>query len=160
MRFTTSQDLRESRLLRHLLLFFFVQGVFFQALSIFFENTRWGWVPQEIKNKILGNEEFFLRPMSVEDLVTALHTEIFLYLFLQTMLLLVFLRTRASDAQKSLACVWVLFSLFLNELSPLLIRYVSENFVFAKIISFWALNLGLIVLTTANIAFLLRKKNA
>ena len=77
MKFVVSRDLRDSSLIRLLLIFFFIFLLMFFALQFVKEQGQWGLTPGAIHDRVLGNASLFLPPLSLEEIVEAVHIDLF-----------------------------------------------------------------------------------
>ncbi len=130
--------------------------LFFYLFMFYLEKINIGLVPQNIKNKVLGNEELFIQAMSFQDLVLQSHIKLFLYLFSSLILLVIFIRTKASDKQKVEASCFIFLILFLDVIASFLIL-AHPAFAVFKTLSFIILQAVSVALCIYNIKFLLKK---
>lgn len=155
MKFIVSRDLRENRFLSNVLVFFLFQILLFIAFNVLYESHKWGLYPSEIITNILGNEELFVSPLSLVDILVNIHIELFMYLFMQTMLIVIFFRTSYSERAKSVFTFICLISVVVNSFAPVLIHFFAVGFVWVKVIAFWGVTLSGAILALINMKYLI-----
>ena len=107
-------------------------------------------------NKILGNEELFLQAMTFQDIVLQSHIKLFLYLFTSLVVLVVFVRTSASDRQKVEGATFLFIMIFIDVIASFLVL-LHPAFSVLKTISFIVLQATSVAICIFNIKFLLKK---
>lgn len=79
MHFLLHRDLRQNETVRCLLLGYLFCILIFLALLPFFEHTQTGFFPSDIAVQVLGSESLYIEARSITDLVTAVHSKLFLH---------------------------------------------------------------------------------
>lgn len=156
MKFIFSKDIRENKPFKVILLCYMLASLLFYFFMFSLEKINIGLVSRQIKNKILGNEEFFIQAMTLQDLVMQNHIKLFLYLFSSLVILVVFIRTDVAERVKMEASV-VLFSLIILDVLFSFLVFLSPKFAFLKMLSFILLQAISVGLCIYNIKFLLKQ---
>lgn len=155
MKYIVSQDLKKNRFFSSLILFFNFNALVFILCNLFYEKFKWGLLPAEILTNILGNEDTFISPMSLQSLVTNIHIELFLYLFLLIMACSVFFRIHTLDKAKTITVGVSFISLLINEMSPFLIFNAVTSASYLKFASFWCFQVSVFSILLLNSIYLI-----
>ena len=156
MKFIFSKDIRDNKPFKVILSGYLLLSLCFYVFMFYLEKVNIGLIPRNIKNKILGNEELFIQAMSMQDLVLQNHIKLFLYLFSSLVLLVIFIRTKATDKQKIEASIFIFLILFIDVLASFFIL-VHPAFSVLKTLSFIMLQAVSVAICCYNIKFLLKR---
>lgn len=137
---TKEKEENKSRGLLYSIVFLFgISSILFAVLNFFLFSSKIGF--GDISAYYAGDPERFIRPKSLEGMMEVIvpHTVgMGVYLFA-----LVHFAFFTNIRHKVLLSVLTLSSGVVDNLSPLLIRFVSQEFSYLKLISFFLLNLSL-----------------
>jgi len=122
----------------------------------YIEKINIGLIPRNIKNNILGNDELFMKAMGLQELILQSHIKLFLYLFASLVLLVIFIRTKATEKQKIEASIFLFAMIFLDVAATFLVL-LHPGFSILKTISFNMLQAVSVAICIYNLKFLLQK---
>jgi hypothetical protein len=158
MKFLFSRDIRELAHIRLALIFFNVAILAFWILNWPYEASTFGLTPAQVHLKLIGDAEAFASPMPMDALLLNVHVRLFLYTILLLTLSSVYFRLPLKQKVQltvvSLAYSFVLF----NMLSVILVRFVSDSFIWLKVLSFWGLQLSFFLMSAQATFYLLRPR--
>ncbi len=119
----------------------FTIGFFFINLALF--SNKIGWSFSDISSYYLGNLEQFMKPKSFSGMleITFLHF-LAMGIFLVTVAHFILL---GGHRFGKLLVILLFSTAFFNNISGFLIRFVAQEFVYLKFLSFWGLELCLLL---------------
>ena len=139
MRFLFSRDLRDLSHIRIALIFYLICLLLFWGLNWPYEMFSFGLSPESIRLKILGNPEVFASPLSLESLLINIHVRLFLYTLSLLTLSAIYFRLPLKHKTQTLMTSLCYVCVLLNMVGIVLLRYVSDLFLWPKLIGFWGL---------------------
>jgi hypothetical protein len=154
---TREREEPPERALLYTLVFIFTStALLFAVLNFFLFLTKLGFTPDRIAVYYLGDPRTFVRPKSLEGLlqVAVPHT-VAMVVYLFALLHFAFF---TNLKRRVLWSGLTLGSALADNLSGLLIRYVSEHFVYLKIASFLVLQTAVVYLSLVILVSLLRHR--
>jgi len=146
----------ERSILYSLVLVFAVFTILFALLNLVLFVSKIGFSPESVAGYYAGDPQRFIRPKSLEGLldVATPHTiSMSVYLFA-----LVHFAFFTNLKRKVLISVITLISGLADNFSPFLIRFVSPEFSYLKILSFTALTISMVLISAAVIVSILRHR--
>ncbi len=146
----------ERSLLYSIVLVFAISTILFALLNLFLFVSKMGITPQSVAGYYAGDPEKFIRPKSLEGMLEVIspHTVgMSVYLFA-----LVHFAFFTNLKRKVLLSALTLSSALVDNFSPLLIRFLSPEFSYLKILSFLTLTLSMLFISGAVIVSILRHR--
>lgn len=156
MRFTATKDISKNIYLRNILILILISLVLFILSYSYFQIHSIGYLPNEIKNYILGNEELFIEAKSFIVILEEIHIAIFTYLITAIIGLMVFIQIKYLEKYFYQIALFIMICIFVDTVSqPLILLW--EPFIYVKSIFFVLSNTSLLILLCMNILFLYGK---
>lgn len=122
--------------LKLIILFFSVSGLVFITFNFFIFYNKIGFLPIDVKSYFLGSEYNYTKPKTLEGLIKVFFPHM-LTMVVYTFVIAHFLNFTGLKRSISLILsLTILLSAILDNLSSLMIRYLNENFVYLKLVSF------------------------
>ncbi|MCB9073755.1 MAG: hypothetical protein H6623_09045 [Bdellovibrionaceae bacterium] len=137
MRFVVTRDLQESPLLKKIILFFLFNLSIYFFLQPRLEKESLGASATDLSNKILGNEELFIPPMSFDQLVELLHIDLFLRIIASVCLLAIVFRLTTNKKNLLIVAALLNLSILFNAISPIAIYFGYTSFAWIKLCAYW-----------------------
>ncbi|MDQ7038172.1 MAG: hypothetical protein Q9N26_03090 [Aquificota bacterium] len=154
---TREKEEPPERSILYTLVFMFTSTVFFFVLINFFLfATKLGVTPQQVAKYYLGDPASFIRPKTFEGLldVIAPHT-VAMVVYLFALVHFSFFTNLKRKVFWSCVCM---VSAILDNLSGLMIRFLSDHFAYLKIISFLLLQVSMLYLSIVVVVSILRHR--
>ena len=154
MRFLVSRDVRLNPQLR-LILTAYLMGLFvFLLFSFHSEMTKFGLLPSQISDTVLGNKDQFREPLSLENLINESHIRLFLYSLSTLTAFSILAVTEMNLLPQMILALGSMVFVLTDSASLFAIRYLGENFSILKAIAFFGMQGSLIFVTAYALKFL------
>lgn len=136
MKFIASKKLSDNATLRAVIMWMLFALILAMGLNLAAKSIDYGTTPTQWENTILGNEAEFIDPLSFNDLLLAVHTELFGLLLIFILISSLSVRTSRSVIAKMIFLSCALLSLILYPTALLLTPWVNTLGVIIAITSF------------------------
>jgi len=157
MKFIVSQKLIDNRALYISVLWMVVFLIVALNLSIVTKEIDFGNTPTQWSNHVFGNEEQFIQPLTIKDLLLTLHTELFGLILVFILISALFMRTSRSKIIKTTLLVSSIASLLLYPLGLLASLWIGNISIMVSW-SGWVTFHLLMILSALDILILLLRK--
>ncbi|NOQ30946.1 MAG: hypothetical protein GQ570_07490 [Helicobacteraceae bacterium] len=154
MKFSISKKLHENRAMKLLLSVYTIFILTFITVNIFMKVEYFGSTLESVKSTILGNEEEFIDPMSLEDILTIVHTDLFSQLFILVTIASLYMRTPILQSVKMGVLGVATVAIFVEVFSFFTLYYGIDSLVFYLVSSFLLFNISMVIMSVHSIALL------
>ena len=138
MKFLTTKSLKENPFLKNLLVGLIIFIILFLFLDIALYSEQIGLRFEDVKNRILGNEEEFIEPILFDSLLIMIHSNLFFSMLILLILSAIWIRVSKLNTFSK----WILHLLFLMAIFSnvfLLLGYFYISFrVEIWVVLFWS----------------------
>jgi hypothetical protein len=153
LKFVVTKEISSNSYLRRVLILLLISLALFLISYSYFQIHSVGFLPSEIKDNVLGNEDLFIEPKSFILILEEIHIAIFAYLITAVLILMVLAQIRRIEKYFYQISLFVMASIFIDTVSQPLIL-IWEHFVYLKSIFFVISNTSLFILAIFTILFL------
>ncbi|MGZ5207543.1 MAG: hypothetical protein ACXWB0_00830 [Sulfuricurvum sp.] len=157
MKFIASKKLSNNTALRTVMIWMLITLTLAMVLSLTAKSIDYGTTPAQWKNTILGNEAEFIDPLNVNDLLLAVHTDLFELILVFILIASLIVRTPYSIVIKMGILSIALTSLLLYPSALLMIPWLGASGVMIAAIAFILFHI-LMIASALNILFLLLRR--
>lgn len=126
MKFLASKKLSDNRPLRTVMIWMLIALILAMGLNVTAKSIDYGTTPAEWKNTILGNEAEFTDPLTLNDLLLVVHTDLFGLILIFILIASLAVRTSYSLAVKMGFLTLSLAGLLLYPISLLMTPWIGS----------------------------------
>lgn len=157
MKFIASKKLSDNTTLRTVMIWMLVTLTLAMLLSLTAKSIDYGTAPAQWKNTILGNEAQFIDPLGFNDLLLAVHTDLFGLILIFILIASLIVRTPYSVVMKMGILSIALTSLLLYPSALLMIPWLGAIGVMIAATAFILFH-TLMIASALNLLFLLLRR--
>lgn len=158
MKFIASKKLSDNTLLRSIILWMLVAFMFAAGLSATAKVIEYGMTPAQWINTVFGNAEEFTDPLSMNDLLLSVHTDLFGLMLMFILVASVYARTSRRMGVKMAFFTLSLVSLLFYPAALLSSFLIGATAVSVAFGSFFLFHLLIVVSSIDLILLLIRRK--
>ncbi|MDP1784045.1 MAG: hypothetical protein Q8K81_01320 [Sulfuricurvum sp.] len=158
MKFIASKKLSDNSTLRLVILWMLIAFILAMGLSITAKTIEYGTTPSEWSTSILGNSDEFIDPLTFNDLLLSVHTDLFGLILTFILIASITVRTSRTIAVKMSFFALSLVSLLLYPLALLTSSLSGTVGVTIAIGSFFLFHLLMVVGSIDLLIALIRRK--
>jgi len=158
MKFIASKKLSDNSTLRLVILWMLIAFILAMGLSITAKAIEYGATPSEWSNSVLGNSDEFIDPLTFNDLLLSVHTDLFGLILTFIMIASITVRTSRSTTVKMGFFALSLVCLLLYPLALLTTSFTGTIGVTIAVGSFFLFHLLMIVGSIDLFLALVRRK--
>lgn len=158
MKFIASKKLSDNAPIRSVIVWMLSMLTLAMSLSLTAKGIDFGITPNEWVNTVMGNEAEFIDPLSFNDLLLTLHTDLFGLILTFILVASVYMRTNRRHALKMVLLALLLVTLLLYPLAMVVSPFAGEGAVILSVGSFAVFHFLIMMGAVDALILLLRKR--